>query len=114
MGCADPPSTAHPISVLSELVASYLCYFMLTCTHSDDSTYSSRYLDAVGKYMCIFLCASIAYHVQHCATTNAHTEEPKEGRIKPGCFWVSISFHFSLIACVIFFLGDGLMVGLAS
>ena len=50
MGCADPPSKGsskggrqHPISVLSESVPSYLCYLMLTCTHSNDATHSCRY-----------------------------------------------------------------------
>ena len=45
MGCADPlrRRSAHPISVLSGSVASYLCYLMLTCTHSNDSTHSFRY-----------------------------------------------------------------------
>ena len=49
--------SAHPISVLSESVASYLCCLMLTCTrsndatpflHSNDSTHSFRYTDNVG------------------------------------------------------------------
>ena len=47
MGCTDPPKkggSAHPISVLLESVASYLCYLMLTCTHCNDVTsHSSRY-----------------------------------------------------------------------
>ena len=46
MGCIDPPLegwSAHPISVLSGSVASSLCYLMLTCTHSNDATHSSRY-----------------------------------------------------------------------
>jgi len=44
MGCTDPLR-----SVLSESVASYLCYVMLTCTHADDSTHSSRYLYASNR-----------------------------------------------------------------
>ena len=36
--------SAHPTSVLSESVASYLCYLMLTCAHSNDSTHSCRCL----------------------------------------------------------------------
>ena len=40
MGCTDPleGGSAHPISFLSESVASYLCSLMLTCAHSNDST----------------------------------------------------------------------------
>ena len=37
MGCTT-------ISVLSESVASYLCYLMLTCKHANDATHSFRYL----------------------------------------------------------------------
>ena len=49
MGCTDPPSkgSVHPISVLSELVASCLCYLMLTCTHSNDATHSFRYMTPI-------------------------------------------------------------------
>ena len=46
MGCTKTPlegGSAHPISVLSESAASHLCYLMLTCTHSNDATHSSRY-----------------------------------------------------------------------
>ena len=47
MGCTDPlrreGGSGHPISVLSELVASYLCFLLLTCTHSNDATHSFRY-----------------------------------------------------------------------
>ena len=52
MGCTKTPlegGSAHPISVLSESAASYLCYLMLTCTHSNDATHSSRYLRIVVK-----------------------------------------------------------------
>ena len=34
--------------MLSESIASYLCYLMLTCTHSNDATHSSRY--KTGSY----------------------------------------------------------------
>ena len=46
MGYTDLPlegGTARPISILSASVASYLCYLMLTCTHSNDATHSFRY-----------------------------------------------------------------------
>jgi len=41
-GCTDPfrRGSAHPISVLLEPAASYLCYLMLTCTHSNGRTHS--------------------------------------------------------------------------
>lgn len=35
---------AHPVSVLTESAASYLCYSMLTCTRSIASTHSFRYV----------------------------------------------------------------------
>ena len=35
--------SAHLISGISESVASYLCYLMLTCTHADDSSHFFRY-----------------------------------------------------------------------
>ena len=49
MGCADSLSrgSAHPISVLSRLVAGYLCHFALTCgctfSHYDDVSCNDRY-----------------------------------------------------------------------
>ena len=57
VGCTDPPSkaSAHPISVLSEAVASNLCYLMLTCIHPDDSTHSFRYVHAQVIYFCNLL-----------------------------------------------------------
>ena len=41
--------SVHPISVLYESVASYLCYLMLTCTHSNDATHSFRYTVVIDR-----------------------------------------------------------------